>query len=591
MKPVGRQDLAPSHHHGAMQQPLDVLVDDDGSDDAPLQFEFTVNPAVIKGAIVSGLGLFILLAPEPAVAILRPVLAIGLLFVGGADIWAIIRRRQGRKVGGLLALVSVVAGVALLLFPNETIESIFELLGLYLLVRGLIAVFRLVFRRTSSKILNVIAVGVQLSLGILMVLIPESVAQTLVGTSALFATLLGGIMLAYGLRRDNKDADIDLETVRTIAKEWISSRDVGDARRAQLSEDLYFEQPGRLSKLAAWWVMLMLSVAIATYGILQDSTAVVIGAMLIAPLMTPIVAASAAIVNGRRARLTRSMALVAGGVGVAIALAFVIGRWTPALIPLLSNSQVTSRTSPNVIDMAIALAAGAAGAFAMINPRVASGLAGVAIAVALVPPLGVVGLTLNDGDFSSALGAFILFLTNLVSILLAATVVFGLSGWTNVQRIKSNASSIAMTVGVIVAAAMIILLPLMFTAQGILTTSARQNTATSATTEWAATYSPKLVVDSVTVDGATVEAQLSGPQTLGDPAPLAQELTTDFNEPVTLELTLVPTSVTEYSEAGGTTTNLPTARPDTPTPENGQSGSPLPTATAPATPDPTAGPG
>ncbi|MCH9816492.1 MAG: DUF389 domain-containing protein, partial [Actinomycetia bacterium] len=227
--------------------------------------------------------------------------------------------------------------------------------------------------------------------------------------------------------------------------------------------------------------------------------------------------------------------------------------------------------------------------------------AGVAIAVALVPPLGVVGLTLNDGDLSSAFGAFLLFLTNLVSILLAATVVFGLSGWTNVSRIRSNAASIAVTVGVIVAAAMVILLPLMFTAQGILVSSSRQATATTATTEWAAKYSPLLVVDSVTLDGTEVLAALSGPQTLGDPAILAQELTDDFGEPVTLQLTLVPTSVTEYSATEGTTTNLPTIRPTLPgkqseSPEPDAKGSEatpsgLPTQRATPTPASSIGPG
>jgi uncharacterized hydrophobic protein (TIGR00271 family) len=571
-----------------MTQPIDVLLDDDGSEDAPLRFAFTVNPAVMKGAATAGVGLFVLLAPEPAATLLQPILAIGLLAIGGADIWAIIRRKEGRRIGGLLAILSFVAGAALLLLPNETLERIFELLGLYLIVRGLLAALRLVFRRSSSKVLDVSAAGVQLSLGLLLVSVPDAVSSALLGAFATAAVALGGIMLAYGLRADNQDADINLQTVRKIGKEWIVGRDIGEVRRAQIANDLYFEQPGRIRKLAAWWVMLLLSVAIATYGILQDSTAVVIGAMLIAPLMTPIVAAAASIVNGRRARLARSMALVGAGVAGAITLAFIIGRWTPVLIPLLSNSQVTSRTSPNVIDMAIALAAGAAGAFAIINPRVASSLAGVAIAVALVPPLGVVGLTLNDGEFSSALGAFVLFLTNLVSILLSATLVFGLSGWTNVSRLKSNASSIALTVGVIVAAAMVILLPLMFTAQGILIKSSRQTTATTATTEWAAEYSPKLAVQSVALNGAEVIAEFSGPQSLGDPAPLAAQLSEDFGEEVTLQLTLIPTSVVQYSKSDGTTNNLPTARPS---PGTDQAETPPPNPSLSRPPTPNGGPG
>ena len=103
-----------------------------------------------------------------------------------------------------------------------------------------------------------------------------------------------------------------------------------------------------------------MSTTIATLAILADSTAVVIGAMLVAPLMTPILGVSAGIVNGWMGRVSRAFATVAGGVAVSILVAWIVSSWAPHFVPIASNSQVISRVSPTLLDMLIALAAGAA---------------------------------------------------------------------------------------------------------------------------------------------------------------------------------------------------------------------------------------
>jgi uncharacterized hydrophobic protein (TIGR00271 family) len=568
--------------------------DEEEADDYT-EFKFIVNPAVIKGAAIAAVGLFILLSPSVSAAILKPMLSLVLIGIGLSDLWAWLRRPTKRTLSRLLLpLLSVTVGVSLLLHPAGTLEAITTILAIYLLIRGLGAALRLLFRRSDLPIVDVISAGIQLSLGALLLFVPQEIVRTLLGTIGLAALVLGGIILAIGLSSRSSDRDVDAAALATIAKSWLKSRDVGSERRAALSEDLYFENPGKISKLTAWWVMLVLSVAIATYAIIQDSTAVVIGAMLIAPLMTPIVGASAAIVNGRAARLIRSLALVGAGVFVAILLAYVIGKWTPPLLPLDTNAQVTSRTSPNIIDMAIALAAGAAGAFAMINRRVASGLAGVAIAVALVPPLGVVGITLEAGDADSAFGAFLLFITNLVAILLSATVVFAISGWTSVARIRSQASSIALTVGVIIAAAMVVMLPLVFTSEGILSTATKQGTATEQLEKWLDETAPDLTLDLVEVEGDIVLADVSGPGTLGDPAELESELTSEFDSSTTVQITLTPTTVVTYSRGGGTKVedpakvrpkNATTQPPSEPAPTD--ESSPQPSTSSSASPSPT----
>ncbi len=517
--------------------------------------DFAPNPAVLKGALLVLAGLFTLLFPGVSEPIVRGAAGIGLIAYAAVDIWANIRHTKERSLAAIaLALLAAVTG-AIILLPGQSIDLIVTLLGFYLLLRGVGAALRLLFHRSRSVVMDVIAAGTQTALGIMMVVLPSTILLAFLGALAIAAVIAGGMMIAFGLKQ-RSNVEVDVDTLAKLTQGWLHTRDLGDERRSEIADDLYFEPPGQVNKLTAWWVMLTLSVIIATYGILQDSTAVVIGAMLIAPLMTPIVGAAGAIVNGRKSRLVRSLLLVAAGVGAAILIAVIIGKWSPSAIPLDINTQVISRTSPNVLDMAIALAAGAAGAFAIINRHLASGLAGVAVAVALVPPLGVTGLTLETGDYASAWGAFLLFLTNLVSILLSATVVFVIAGWISMDRLRAQATSIAMTAGTVLAAAMVILLPLLFTSQGLVNASLQRTTATNITTEWFDQNASELSVNRVSVDDGTVKIAVSGPQEVPNPESLADELSQALGEPVNVSISLIPTELINYSQDDDTVTRF-----------------------------------
>jgi len=294
--------------------------------------------------------------------------------------------------------------------------------------------------------------------------------------------------------------------------------------------------------------MLLLSVAIATFGIMQDSTAVVIGAMLIAPLMTPILGMAGAIVNAWRRRIVESMTLVVLGVGASIGLAFIIGQWIPVIVPLDVNSQVISRISPNLVDMMIALAAGAAGAYANVDKRVTASIAGVAIAVALVPPLGVVGLNLEAGLFADAFGAFLLFLTNFVSIVLAATAVFFLTGYAPFQEMQQNREEVGGVLCTVAIAALVIMVPLVFTAEGILSTAGRQDSAQTAVSEWLGEDST-LTALPVNVDGADVGVFLTGTAEIPSVEDLEDALTESFGTPAGVRVEHAETIVIEHTEA------------------------------------------
>ncbi len=172
--------------------------------------------------------------------------------------------------------------------------------------------------------------------------------------------------------------------------------------------------------------MNVMATIVAAYGLLADSTAVVIGAMLIAMLLGPITGISLGLIDGNKKLLGAAFLSEIAGVLCVLATAFVIG-WIHKDIP--AGTEITSRTAPNIIDLIIALAGGAAGAYATASPRLSSGLIGVAISTALVPPLAVCSILLARGEYESAFGGFLLFFANFIAIQFSSSVVLWLAGY------------------------------------------------------------------------------------------------------------------------------------------------------------------
>ncbi len=181
--------------------------------------------------------------------------------------------------------------------------------------------------------------------------------------------------------------------------------------------------------------MLSLSTIIATLGLLANSAAVIIGAMIIAPLMGPIVGMAYSTAMGNRRLLRRSSFTVFKGILVTISVAWLV----TSIIGLDTvDTEIMSRVKPTLIDFGIAMAAGAAGAFANTRRSISSAIPGVAIAVALVPPLSVVGIGLAQGETDIALGALLLFLTNLICIVFFGSLVFLFQSYGNIERAKTG---------------------------------------------------------------------------------------------------------------------------------------------------------
>jgi uncharacterized hydrophobic protein (TIGR00271 family) len=177
----------------------------------------------------------------------------------------------------------------------------------------------------------------------------------------------------------------------------------------------------------AYLTMLALAGLIALLGLLQNSVAVIIGAMLISPLMNPILSAGLALLLGD-GKLGRKSAIVLGlSVGGVILITSLVA-WLSPLKQV--TPEILARTNPNLLDLFIAVLSGLAGTLALRTGAVAMTIIpGVAIAVAVIPPLAVVGYGLSNHHGTMAGGAFLLFLTNLVSIMISAAVVFLLMGF------------------------------------------------------------------------------------------------------------------------------------------------------------------
>jgi uncharacterized hydrophobic protein (TIGR00271 family) len=199
---------------------------------------------------------------------------------------------------------------------------------------------------------------------------------------------------------------------------------VDDDAVRRMSQALFIEKSWRSPSSSRFWVLLVLAAVIATAGVVGDSTATVIGAMIVAPLMTPILGSALALVLADHRHLTRSILLVLGGALTVVLIGFLFAYVTAPPDDFASNSQVAARISPRLIDLVGALATGTVGAFALVRSDVSDTLPGVAIAISLVPPLAVTGLLLNVGRYHDAGESALLFATNVAAIVATGTIVF-----------------------------------------------------------------------------------------------------------------------------------------------------------------------
>jgi uncharacterized hydrophobic protein (TIGR00271 family) len=243
--------------------------------------------------------------------------------------------------------------------------------------------------------------------------------------------------------------------------------------------------------------------------------------------MTPILGTVFSVTVGDRVNVARSLGLVVAGAALVVALGVVFGFAVPIEVTSETSTQVAGRVSPRLVDLAAALATGAVGAFALAREDVSDTLPGVAIAISLVPPLAVVGLTLEAGRETEALGAMLLFLTNVGAILLSGIIVMAVF---RVHRVAAGGAASdgraprrARAVVFIVAFVAIIVVPL--AGATVQTTDLRRDASTIAdvSREWAVASGWEVTALDQLADGFLV--RIAGPL----PSPPTEELRRDLD--------------------------------------------------------------
>ncbi len=219
-----------------------------------------------------------------------------------------------------------------------------------------------------------------------------------------------------------------LHTIRERFK-YLTRRNITSQDINQIQIDLLEE-----STLDINYVVLILgSCVIATFGLLSNSAAVIIGAMIVAPLMLPIRGLAFGALKGNISLFRKGLTAIVVGTFLAIILAWLLGSLVG--LPEL-GSEVVARSKPTLLDLGIAVAAGGISGFAKVQPKVSGTLAGTAIAVALMPPICVIGLGLSHANWSLSLGASLLYLTNLLGITLSCMLTFLIAGYIPLYRAR-----------------------------------------------------------------------------------------------------------------------------------------------------------
>jgi len=309
-------------------------------------------------------------------------------------------------------------------------------------------------------------------------------------------------------------------------------------------DKLFIEGPQTARRLTNFFTLLLLATVIATYGVLSNSTATVIGAMIVAPLMGPMMAITSAVVMGSLSRALRAFALTVAGIFAVIIFSYLLSLIVPSFtISFTSNGEITSRINPGLYALLTALGAGAAGAFIISRSEIADSLGGVAIAISLVPPLCVVGISLRAGQLSAALGSLLLFMTNFLAILFAGGVILVIIGLG--KSAASNEQLRFRRRGLIlfVVCLLLVAIPLSVTAYQNITGIEDNNTATVEVQKWLQGTSYQ--VDMVDITDNTVIVTIEGTGQLKPLQQLANQLSRTVGRQILVNLRTVPAQMSE----------------------------------------------
>lgn len=497
----------------------------------PVRSLFSIG--TIRGLGLVGIAVAILLWPERTDRILALLVGVGLAFLAATNAYETVRHHHRRTFWTILS-VGLGAGLsaALLVHPEDSLRTSTQLVGAALLGAAAVWSARMVRARrgTPWQVTRTVAALVG---GGLLVVFPESmvVAATSLTAAGLAAA---GFIQVFSVHVDGDGVSRSLP-VGDAVRAWVSRRTSASEDRATLQDKVYFEGPSAPVRYARFAALMGFASVIASFGVVVESTAVVIGAMLVAPLMVPLMGIALAVPMGWARRLRRCAGVAVSGVGIAIATGAIVGA-SGRGVDVTTNTEVLSRISPTAADLAIAIAAGSAGAYALARRDVSDSLPGVAVAIALVPPLTVVGLCWQQQAWSAGNGALLLFLTNAAAIIVAGGIMFVAVGAAPLRRVREDQERLLTgVVGAFAFAAMVILLLLLNGTQLAQTELARAD-VDQVLADWSEQHPEHRVEDVQQLGDGTLTIDLVGPERPPELRQLSRDLedATGGNTPIRL---------------------------------------------------------
>jgi len=182
---------------------------------------------------------------------------------------------------------------------------------------------------------------------------------------------------------------------------------------------------------ADFFILIILASAIAAFGLLLNNTSIIIGAMVVAPLITPIFAFSLSLLLAKGHRMLLAIESIILGTFFAVATSAGIGFISIQIDPFLRTltPEILSRAQPNMFFFLVALLSGIAGAYAYSRPKISAVIAGIAISVSLIPPLCATGVAIAAQQWNTAIQSFLLYSFNLLGIIFGSVLLFIIIGF------------------------------------------------------------------------------------------------------------------------------------------------------------------
>ncbi|MEM7091824.1 MAG: DUF389 domain-containing protein [Actinomycetota bacterium] len=533
--------VAPDHE-------LDDFHDGRAFDWSLIDRTILLHPLVVRAVGAAVVMIVLGVWPDRTSIVLTRLVGIGLAWAAATSAATALRAHR-RDVGALLTAAGVgIVGLYLVVSASRRPE----LLGRVLAVIVLGAAARLLLGLRAHRgprrgiLLRVAAL---MAGGVALLAYPDSLLTPIAVGACLAWVLVGAAAISVTLNPDTPSAN-SYHSTHEMLDAWFDDRPKRADSRQALYDKILIEGNETGRRVIRFVMLMTFASVIASMGVITDSTAVVIGAMLIAPLMTPLMGMAISLVMGWPRRLARSAAVAGLGIVIAVAIGLMLGLLVPAAIDTSANVQILARSSPTTLDLIIAVAAGAAGAYALSRPDVSDSLPGVAIAISLVPPLAVVGISYSQGDWEAGNGALLLYGTNMLAILIVGGITFIATGVTPLSRVADNQRRLR-TWGLTLAGVTVAVVgALLLNGAQVARDAFAADQLNQVVDAWISVAPEHRVVQSG-IDDGTITVVIVGPS---DGAPtalaLAQRASIEFTEMITADVRLV-VEEREVATAGG----------------------------------------